>query len=94
MSVNKKIVRKISYLSKIYLCSNKERKEIVNSLNEMVLLINKLEDLNIFGIEPLFNMSSEVNVLKSDLDYNSFLHKEYFLNSNNITNFYFLVPKI
>lgn len=65
MKINKNLLKKLSFLSKININKNKKKNIIIN-LNKVILWMKKLKNLNIKDIYPLENMSQEINILKND----------------------------
>lgn len=65
MKVDKDTVDKLSTLAKLEF-ENEAKDGIINDLNRVLTFIEKLNELNTEGIEPLVYMSDEVNVMRED----------------------------
>lgn len=65
MKIDKTTLAKIAHLARLDLDENREE-EMLQSLSEILTWVEKLNELNTEGIEPLTNMSMEVNRLRSD----------------------------
>jgi aspartyl-tRNA(Asn)/glutamyl-tRNA(Gln) amidotransferase subunit C len=65
MRVDKETLKKIAHLSRLDLDEGKE-KEMLQSLSEILTWVEKLNELNTDNIDPLTNMSMEVNALRED----------------------------
>ncbi|MBS1620784.1 MAG: Asp-tRNA(Asn)/Glu-tRNA(Gln) amidotransferase subunit GatC [Bacteroidetes bacterium] len=65
MEVNDALVDKLAHLAKLKF-EDTEKEEIKNDLKKMIGFVEKLNELNLEGVEPLLHMSDEVNVLRDD----------------------------
>ena len=65
MEVNDQLVDKLAHLSRLQF-SVAEKEGIKNDLQRMIGFVEKLNELNLTGVEPLLHMSPEVNVLRED----------------------------
>ena len=65
MEVNDELVEKLAHLSRLEFNSI-EKAEIKNDLQRMIVFVDKLNELNLDGVEPQLFMSDEVNVLRGD----------------------------
>ena len=59
------MVDKLAHLSRLQF-NETEKEEIKNDLQRMIGFVEKLNELNLDGVEPMLFMSDEVNVLRED----------------------------
>jgi aspartyl-tRNA(Asn)/glutamyl-tRNA(Gln) amidotransferase subunit C len=65
MEVNDAMVEKLAHLARLKF-NEEEKQEIKNDLQRMISFVEKLNELNLDGVEPLLHLSDEVNVLRED----------------------------
>ncbi len=65
MKIDKDTVDKLSTLAKLEF-ENEAKDGIVNDLSRIITFIEKLNELDTEGVEPLIYMSDEVNVMRDD----------------------------
>ena len=63
--MNDAMVEKLAHLSRLEF-NAEEKLEIRNDLQRMIAFVEKLNELDLDGVEPLIHMSDEVNVLRAD----------------------------
>lgn len=93
MEVNDAMVDKLAHLSRLQF-SESEKKEIKNDLQKMIAFVEKLNELNLEGVEPLLHMSEEVNVLREDEVKGSITRQEGLKNAPLHDDQFFKVPKV
>ena len=73
----------------------KQRKKKLKPIcKKMIGFIDKLQELDTTGVEPLMHMSEEVNVLREDVPGNMLKQEEALKNAPHHNNQYFMVPKV
>ena len=93
MEVNDALVNKLAHLSRLRF--NEEEKEAIkNDLQRMIGFVEKLDELNLDGIEPLLHMSAEINVLRKDEVKGSVSREEVLMNAPHHDELFFKVPKV
>ena len=93
MEVNDALVNKLAHLSRLRF--NEEEKEAIkNDLQRMIGFVEKLDELNLDGIEPLLHMSAEINVLSKDEVKGSVSREEVLMNAPHHDELFFKVPKV
>ena len=93
VAIEKEIILKLERLAKLRL-SEEERSEIGGDLEKIISMINKLEEVDTDGVEPLVYIHEEVNVLRED-KVDGMLDTEVGLkNAPKRVDNYFAVPKI
>lgn len=65
MSVDRKTLDKIAHLSRLEIEDSKKDK-ILEDMNKLVAFVDKLKEIDTTDVEPLVNMSSEINVVRED----------------------------
>src|SRR4051812_32959006 len=66
MEVNDALVDKLAHLSRLKFNAS-EKEDIKQDLQRMIAFVEKLNELDLDGVEPLLHMSDEVNVLREDV---------------------------
>lgn len=59
------MVEKLAHLARLKF-NEEEKQEIKTDLQRMISFVEKLNELNLDGVEPLLHLSDEVNVLRDD----------------------------
>jgi aspartyl-tRNA(Asn)/glutamyl-tRNA(Gln) amidotransferase subunit C len=93
MEVNDAMVEKLAHLSRLRF-NESEKGEIKNDLQRMIAFVEKLNELNLDGVEPLLHMSDEVNVLREDEIKGSISREEALKNAPLHDEQFFKVPKV
>jgi aspartyl-tRNA(Asn)/glutamyl-tRNA(Gln) amidotransferase subunit C len=65
MEVNDELVDKLANLARLEF-NDQEKKEIKNDLQQMIAFIEKLNELDTTGVEPLLHMTENINILRED----------------------------
>jgi aspartyl-tRNA(Asn)/glutamyl-tRNA(Gln) amidotransferase subunit C len=65
MEVTDAMIEKLAHLARLKF-NKAEKEEIKNDLQRMIAFVEKLNELDLEGIEPLMHMSDEINVLRED----------------------------
>ena len=68
--------------------------EILNDMNRMLAFVDKLNEMDTNGIEPLIYMTDEVNVLREDEAKDTLTQKQALKNAPKKDSDYFKVPKV
>ncbi len=93
MEVTGTLVDKLAHLSRLEF-NEREKAEIKNDLQRMIVFADKLNELNLEGVEPLLFMSEEVNVLREDEVKGSVSREEALKNAPLQDEQFFKVPKV
>jgi len=93
MNVDEKLVDQLAHLARLSF-ENEARIEIKNDLNKMLAFVDKLNQLNTDGIEPLIYMVDETNVMRKDVVQMAIMHDEGLKNAPKRDSDYFRVPKV
>ena len=93
MKVDKETLKKIAHLSRLELDEKKE-KEMLESLSEILTWVEKLNEMDTDEIDPLTNMSMEVNALREDIIGAHIDREKGLLNAPSRDASFFKVPKV
>ena len=93
MEVNDALVDKLAHLARLKF-NDSEKEEIKNDLQKMIAFIEKLNELDTTGVEPLLHMTDETNVLREDEVKGSVSREEAMKNAPMHDEQFFKVPKV
>lgn len=93
MEVNDALVEKLAHLSRLQF-DDTEKEEIKKDLQRMIGFVEKLDELNLDGVEPQLFMSDEVNVLREDEIKGSISREDALKNAPLHDEQFFKVPKV
>lgn len=93
MKLDLQTVEKLAELAKLEF-TEEEKAELLNDLNRILEFMDKLNELDTTGVEPLVYMNDEVNVLRVDEVIQELTHEEALLNAPKKDSDYFRVPKV
>jgi aspartyl-tRNA(Asn)/glutamyl-tRNA(Gln) amidotransferase subunit C len=93
MEVNNDLVTKLAHLARLHYTD--AQKELIQAdLQRMIQFVEKLNEVNTDGVEPLLHMSEAVNVLRKDEVNGSITRLEALKNAPAHDETYFKVPKV
>lgn len=93
MEVTDALIDKLAHLSRLTF-NDAEKISIRADLEKMIHFIDKLNELDTTGVNPLLHMSDEVNVLREDIAEGSITTKQALLNAAIHNDHHFLVPRV
>ena len=93
MEVNNDMVDKLAHLSRLSF-EPAEKTGIAKDLQKMIQFIDKLQEVDTEGVEPLLFMSDTVNVYREDAVQGSISRMEGLSNAPAKDASFFLVPKV
>ena len=93
MEVNDAMLEKLAHLARLRF-DDTEKQEIKNDLQRMIVFVEKLNELDLTGIEPLLHISEELNVLREDEVKGSVTRQEALKNAPLHDEQFFKVPKV
>ncbi len=93
MNITRTDVEKLAHLGRLELTET-ELAQMERDMNKMLLFVDKINELNLDGIEPLTYMSDEVNILREDEIIQTISHEEALKNAPDKDTDYFRVPKV
>ena len=93
MEVNKDLILKLEKLARLEL-SETERSAIQKDLGNILVMVDKLNELDTDGVEPLVYISDEQNTLRDDEIKHQVSKVEAMKNAPNTDGDFFRVPKM
>lgn len=93
MEVNDALIDKLAHLSRLEF-AKEAKEEIKNDLQKMIGFIDKLNELDTTGVEPLLHMSDNMNIFAKDEVRGSISREEVFKNAPLHDDQFFKVPKV
>lgn len=93
MKIDKETLQKIAHLSRLELDENNTEKMLAD-MNGILAFVEKLNEVNTDGVEPLTTMSLEVNALREDEQVNHLPHDQALASAPQKDKDYFHVPKV
>lgn len=93
MQVDKKTLYKIAHLSRLEIQEQDENK-IMKDMSKIITWVEKLNEVDTEGVEPLTSMSHEVNILREDEVKLHLEHEKALKHAPNKDSDYFRVPKV
>jgi aspartyl-tRNA(Asn)/glutamyl-tRNA(Gln) amidotransferase subunit C len=93
MEVNDALVQNLAKLARLQF--NEQEKEIIKGdLQRMIHFVDKLNEVDTTGVEPLLHMTDAINVLREDEVKGSITREEALKNAPDSDGTFFKVPKV
>ena len=93
MKIDTSLISRLEELARLKL-SEEERTKLTGDLSEILKMVEKLEELDTTGVEPLVYINDEVNVLRADKVDHQVSAETAFKNAPDTDGTYFKVPKV
>jgi len=93
MKINKSLISRLETLAKLKL-SDSEKEELASDLTNILNMVEKLQEVDTDGVEPLVYMNDEVNKLRPDQVKNMVTQVEALKNAPDSDGTYFKTPKV
>ncbi len=93
MNIDKDTVDKVAHLARLEL-NAEETENMIKDMNRILGFMDKLNEVDTTGVEPLIYMTGEVNALREDVVKQEITHEEALLNAPKHDDKYFLVSKV
>ncbi|SFC03514.1 aspartyl-tRNA(Asn)/glutamyl-tRNA(Gln) amidotransferase subunit C [Flexibacter flexilis DSM 6793] len=93
MQVDKSTIHKIAHLARLEFDPAAEA-EMMKSMTTILDWMDKLNELDTTGVEPLIHLSAELNVLREDENKEPLPHERGLVNAPRKDSDYFRVPKV
>ena len=93
MEVTDALVTKLAHLARLEF-NEEEQAQIRQDLQQMISFVDKIDELDLTGVEPLLHMSEEVNVLRDDEVEGMISCEEALRNAPSHDDKFFIVPKV
>ncbi len=93
MDVNDQLIQKLAHLSRLKF-KPEEVEGLKHDLTAMIGMIEKLQEVNTNGVEPLLHISKAVNITRPDVVKDQIYQTEAVQNAQNTEGPFFKVPKV
>ena len=93
MKADRNLILKLENLSRLEL-TDTEREKLQGSLSDILTMVEKLEELNTEGVEPLVYINEEVTILREDIVKNQLSQSDALKNAPDHNKTHFKVPKV
>ena len=93
MQVTDEMIDRLSHLARLEF-KDEEKAEIKNDLTNVLSFIEKLNELNTDGVEPLVYVNEDVNVLRKDVREQTITKQEALRSAPQHDSDYFKTPKV
>jgi len=93
MKINHETVDKIAQLARLELSAD-EKVETIKDMNRILDFMDKLNEVDTTGVEPLVYMNADANVLREDVVKQEINHTEALLNAPKKDENFFHVAKV
>ncbi|HUR66531.1 MAG TPA: Asp-tRNA(Asn)/Glu-tRNA(Gln) amidotransferase subunit GatC [Chitinophagaceae bacterium] len=93
MEVTDALLDKLAHLSRLHF-NETEKAEIKKDLQQMIGFVEKINELDLDGVEPLLHISEEINVLREDEVKGSISRSAALKNAPLHDEEFFKVPKV
>ena len=93
MEVTDKLIEDLANLSRLNF-TGPEKEEIKKDLEKMIAFVDKLNELDTTGVEPLLQVSDAINVYREDTLKGSMSRSAALDNAPGADENYFKVPKV
>ena len=93
MQLNNETIAKIAHLARLEV-SEAEKETLLKDMNKILSFMEKLNELDTSGVEPLIYLSDDINVLREDEVKQEITLQEALQNAPNQDGQYFKVAKV
>jgi aspartyl-tRNA(Asn)/glutamyl-tRNA(Gln) amidotransferase subunit C len=93
MKINRELLDKIAHLSRLEF-DEKDAEKMMQDMTDIVNWVEKLNEVDTRGVEPLTTMSHEVNALRNDVVQEHLSHERALRHAPKKDADYFRVPKV
>ncbi len=93
MNIDKQTLNKLAHLSRLEI-NEKDEQKMLTDLSAIVTFVEKLNEVDTDGVEPLTTMSQEINALREDEPGGHLTHDEVLKNAPAKDKDFFRVPKV
>lgn len=93
MEINREILLKLAHLARLNF-SRESESEMLQGLNDMIQWVEKLHEVDTEGVEPITNMSQEINSWSEDEIRTDINREQALKNAPKKDHEFFRVPKV
>jgi aspartyl-tRNA(Asn)/glutamyl-tRNA(Gln) amidotransferase subunit C len=93
MIINDETIERIAHLARLELSAG-EKQDMIKDMTQILGFMDKLNEIDTTGVEPLVYMTDASNNLREDVVKQEITREEALLNAPKHTREYFLVAKV
>lgn len=93
MKIDKATLEKIAHLARLEI-NEKDIPKMIEDMDKMVAFVEKLNEVDTDGVEPLTTMSHEINAMRDDEVKDQLSKEEVLKNAPKKDKDFFRVPKV
>ncbi|MET3979457.1 aspartyl-tRNA(Asn)/glutamyl-tRNA(Gln) amidotransferase subunit C [Mucilaginibacter sp. UYP25] len=93
MTIDEQTVDKIAHLARLKLADS-EKQGMIKDMNKILGFMDKLNEVDTSGVEPLVYMTAEPNILREDIIKQQITTREALQNAPDHDQSHFLVEKV
>ena len=93
MKIDRAMLDKIAHLARLEI-DEKDASKMMEDMTKMVSFVEKLNEVNTDGVEPLTTMSHEINSLREDEVKDQLSKEDVLKNAPKKDDHFFRVPKV
>ncbi len=93
MKIDEQLISRLEHLARLELSSN-EKASLLNDLNNILAMVEKMEKLDTTGVKPLVYVNEEANELRTDEIDDQVSREAALRNAPKSDGVYFRVPKV
>lgn len=93
MTIDEQTVDKIAHLARLKLADS-EKQDMIKDMNKILGFMDKLNEVDTTGVEPLVYMTAEPNILREDIVKQQITTREALQNAPDHDQSHFLVEKV
>jgi len=93
MEIHDALIDKLAFLARLRF-NIEEKEEIKSDLEKMIGFVNKLNEIDTSGVEPMLHISNNINVYREDKVQGMCSHNDALKNASLSDDQFFKVPKV
>lgn len=93
MQIDRPLILRLEELARLELTEN-ERQKLMIDLNKILEMVEKMDELDTTGVEPLVYINADESMLRNDVVKGQFSAKKALANAPDHDGAYFKVPKV
>jgi aspartyl-tRNA(Asn)/glutamyl-tRNA(Gln) amidotransferase subunit C len=94
MKIDEATLDRIAELARLDVSDPAVRTQLLGDMQRVIDFVEKLNDIDTKGVEPLIHLSEETNVLREDVALPGLSKKDVLMNSPVKDSDYFKVPRV
>ena len=93
MKIDKESLKKIAHLARLEI-KPEEEESLLSSMDSVLSWMEKLDEVDTEGVEPLTHIMDEANIWRQDVSKNTLSRSEALANAPSKNDTYIMVPKV